>query len=126
MQSYPSTKNKNIYLDSISPAFYEIGYGGLGVGGDLGYEQKAVVVHGKHYAHALSTHPPARVHFRLAGEYTAFECSVALNDDVSRGASRANFSVLVDGVEIAHAADVQSGEPRAPCTSRYPGQNLWI
>lgn len=102
---------RGVFLDSLSPTFAQVGYGRLGVAGDLGYEHKRVVVHGQGYSHALSTHPPARLHFRLRRAYSAFACSVALNDDVPAGASSADFAVLVDGTETAQLVDVRAGEP---------------
>src|SRR5262249_57024659 len=89
----PTTKGFAMFLDSLSPVASQVGYGSLGLRGDLGYEGKSVVVGGRHYAHALSTHPPARLAFKLPANFSSLRCEVALNDDVDAGRSHANFFV---------------------------------
>lgn len=98
-----------MYLDSLTPLSAEVGYGSLGVGGQLGYEPWRVTVAKRTYAHALSTHPPARLSFDLGGRYATFRCRVALNDDVPRGRSHADFFVRADGREVAAAHYVLAG-----------------
>lgn len=88
-----------------------VGYGKLGVGGNLGYEGKWVTVQGRRYQHALSSHPTARVVFQLDGCFGTFRCQVALNDDVPMGISHAHFTVLADGREVASAPYVVAGDP---------------
>ncbi len=103
-----------MFLDSLSPVTAQVGYGSLGLRRDLGYEGKSVVVGGRHYAHALSTHPPARVIFTLPSNCFSLRCDVALNDDVDAGRSHADFFVRADGRLRAMAPHVVSGEwPRA-------------
>lgn len=99
------------YLDTLSPVAVQVGYGALGLGGQLGYEDKAVSVGRRGYAHALSTHPPARLVFELGGRFEWFRAQVALNDDVPRGASEADFVVTADGRTVASALRVAAGEP---------------
>lgn len=98
------------FLDSLTPISVRVGYGQLGVRGSLGYENKQVSVQGIPYAHALSSHPPARLVFDLGRRFTTFRCRVAINDDVPAGRSEAEFSVLADGRHIAVAALVKAGE----------------
>src|SRR3954469_16351021 len=100
-----------MYLDTLSPVDVQVGYGALGLGGELGYEGKAVSVGRRAYAHALSTHPPARLVFELGGRFEWFRAEVALNDDVPRGASHADFVVAADGRPVAAARRVAAGEP---------------
>src|ERR1700755_238102 len=85
-----------MFLDSLKPVEAKVGYGALGLGGELGYEGKAVSVGRRAYEHALSTHPPARLVFELGGRFEWFRAEVALNDDVPRGASHADFVVAAD------------------------------
>lgn len=99
-----------MYLDSFSPMEVEVGYGELGLRGQLGYEGKAVAVRGRSFEHALSTHPPACLLFHLDGRFRSFRSRVALNDDVPAGHSYANFAVLADGREVAVAPRVMAGE----------------
>jgi predicted O-methyltransferase YrrM len=100
-----------IYLDTLPPADVRVGYGALGLRGELGYEGRPVSVGRKAYAHALSTHPPARLLFELGGRFEWFSAEVALNDDVPRGASHADFVVTADGRAVASAPRVTAGEP---------------
>jgi predicted O-methyltransferase YrrM len=92
-----------MYLDTIAPLTAQVGYGALGAGGSLGYEGKRVLVQGRAFEHALSTHPPARLRFDLGGRYRDFRCQVALNDDVAGRASEAEFMVSADGRPVAQA-----------------------
>ena len=100
-----------MFLDSFQPVDVQVGYGALGRGGQLGYEGKTVSVGRRAYAHALSTHPPARLVFDLGGRFERFRAQVALNDDVPRGASHADFTVAADGRPVAAARRVAAGEP---------------
>jgi predicted O-methyltransferase YrrM len=99
------------YLDALPLQEAAVGYGSIGLHGSMGYENKQVSVQGRHYSHALSTHPPARLVFRLEGRFARFGCQVALNDDASAGSSHADFSVLADGRQVAAASFVMAGEP---------------
>ena len=102
-----------MYLDSFALLQAQVGYGALGTQGSLGYEGKRVTVQGRAYHHALSTHPLARLTFQLNGRFTRFVCQVAINDDVSVGATHADFHVLADGRQVAAAPYVVAGDP--PC-----------
>lgn len=100
-----------MYLNSILPTQIQVGYGELGLNGELGYERKQVMVNGQTYRQAFSTHPPARLAFQLDGRFASFRSEVALNDDVAPGASHAHFSVMADGREVAVESYVRAGEP---------------
>jgi predicted O-methyltransferase YrrM len=100
-----------MFLDSFQPVEVKVGYGALGRGGELGYEGKSVSVGGRGYEHALSAHPPARLVFDLGGRFEWFRAEVALNDDVERGASHADFVVAADGRPVAAARRVAAGDP---------------
>jgi predicted O-methyltransferase YrrM len=100
-----------MYLDSLPLLQSQVGYGELGTHGRLGYENLSVRVRQQHYAHALSTHPPARLRFHLDRRFASFSCQVALNDDVPPGVSHADFAIVADGREVAVEPYVQAGEP---------------
>jgi len=103
-----------LHLDTLPPATCNVGFGELGTGGSLGYEGQQVVVAGRRYAHALSTHPPARVSWELDGSWRSFRCQVALNGDVPPDRSHADFVVYADGRRVAEAYRVVAGAaPRA-------------
>ncbi|HWS56479.1 MAG TPA: NPCBM/NEW2 domain-containing protein, partial [Pyrinomonadaceae bacterium] len=104
-------RDSRIYLDSLPPLDVQVGYGALGLRGELGYEGKAVSVGRRAYAHALSTHPPARLLFDLGGRFGAFSAQVALNDDAPGGSAYADFVVVADGRPVAAAPRVTAGEP---------------
>jgi predicted O-methyltransferase YrrM len=109
-----------LFLDAVRPLETSVGYGCLGRFGDLGYEGKRVTVHGRDYVRALSSHPPARLVYRLDGRYTIFRCAVAINGDVPNGVASANFAVLVDGRPSA-GAHVAAGERPKPLAADVSG-----
>jgi predicted O-methyltransferase YrrM len=114
-----------IPLDSLDPLVAEVGYGHLGRGGQLGYEEKVVSVAGRRYVSALSTHAPARVVFDLSRHRGAiFQCEVALNDDAPAGSSHADFTVLADGRVVAEQRRVRAGEPPRPLVGQCSGAGL--
>lgn len=110
-----------MHLDACPLLSAQVGYGALGRGGSLGYENKQVRVRGRGYPHALSAHPPARLRFDLGGRFAGFTCQVALNDDVPPGAAHADFSVLADGREAAVELFVRAGEPPRPLAADITG-----
>jgi predicted O-methyltransferase YrrM len=108
--------NPQLHLDSLSPLDSRVGYGQLGVSGALGYEGKQVSAQGRPYPHALSTHAPARLIYRVDGRFGQFQCQVAINDDVPPCSSSADFTVLADGRPVAAALGVVAGDlPRRIC-----------
>jgi predicted O-methyltransferase YrrM len=110
-----------MYLDSLARLTTEVGYGSIGLHGDLGYDGLALSVQGRRYAHAFSTHPPARIVVRLAGRFAGFRCHVAINDDVPADVSHADFAVLADGREVGVASFVRAGEPPRELRARIAG-----
>lgn len=109
------------YLDEIAPVVSQVGWGQLGRRGSLGYEDKEVVVGGRRYAHALSSHPPARLLYLLTPGSRRLRCTVALNGDVPIGVSEADFAVLADGRVVAEARRVIAGEPPRPLQANLQG-----
>jgi hypothetical protein len=109
-----------IFLDGLEPLASSVGYGSLGRGGELGYERGHVVVGGRSYEHALSTHPPARLLYHLTGA-ERLRCKVGLNDDVAQSGSHADFVVFADGREVARARDVPAGAPARALTAELGG-----
>jgi predicted O-methyltransferase YrrM len=113
-----------MYLTDMTPEQVGIGYGRLGTGGALGYEDKLVTVGGAHYPGAVSSHPPARLLYPLGAAARRFDCRVALNDDVPPGISQADFAVCVDGREVAAALEVTAGEPPRALEADVTGGHL--
>src|SRR6185436_6028691 len=110
-----------MYLDQVPLTDKQVGYGDLGMFGSLGYEGQPVIVRGGKYAHALSSHPPARLRFHLGQRFASFSCQVALNDDVAAGRSHADFALLADGREVAVENYVQAGDPPRPLIADVSG-----
>src|SRR5208337_4051118 len=100
-----------MHLDALPLINARVGYGRLGLHGDMGYEGKTVSVRREPCPHAVSAHPPACVQFALGGQFRGFRSRVAINDDVPAGRSHADFTVLADGRAVASAAYVRAGEP---------------
>jgi NPCBM/NEW2 domain len=102
------------YLDELAPLATTVGYGSFGLGGDLGYEGKSVIVQGQRRHHALSSHAPARLLFCLGGGYSTIRCAVGFNDDVPPNRSHCDFLIVVDGRQACSPVHVVAG--RAPKT----------
>jgi predicted O-methyltransferase YrrM len=100
-----------MYLDTLPLIESQVGYGTLGLSGSLGYEGKQVSAQRQAWAHAFSSHPPARLRFRIDGQFASFCSQVALNDDVPAGRSHADFAVWADGREVAVEPYVLAGQP---------------
>jgi hypothetical protein len=113
-----------MYLDSVKLLHMQVGYGELGTSGSLGYEDLRARVQGRHYDHALSTHPPARLRFNLDGRFASLRASVAINDDVRAGRSHAHFFVRADGVEVACVPYVVAGEPPRDLRANIVGARI--
>jgi len=112
------------YLDALPVISHVVGYGTLGTGGSLGYENKVVAVRGYSYRRAFSAHPPARLRFHLDGRFRSFRCSVGLNDDVPVGRSHAEFIVLADGRQVAAANFVVAGEGQRALSANIEGAQI--
>jgi len=120
----PPSTITTTHLDQLTPLQSRVGWGRLGIRGDLGYEGKAVCVGGRRYEHAISSHPPARILYYLGGSASTFRCKVALNDDVPLGSSYADFAVIADGSEVAHARYVVAGEVPRDLSVEIAGAQL--
>ena len=114
----------SLALDEIEPLQAEVGYGELGRRGWLGYESARVIVAGKAYVSALSTHPPARLRFAVPAGCAQLRCQVALNDDVAGRGSHATFTVVADGRVIAEAKHVRAGAAPVPLVASLLGASM--
>jgi hypothetical protein len=108
-------------LDDLEPLSAEVGWGGLGRHGELGYEDGVVAVGGQRYRSALSTHPPARVRFAVPDGALRFRGAVAINDDADGTRAHACFTVLVDGRVVAEAVHVGAGSEPVPLEAAVGG-----
>jgi predicted O-methyltransferase YrrM len=99
------------YLDGLPRIECCVGYGQIGLNGELGYEGKRVSVRARPDLHALSTHAPARALFKVDGQFSRLECFVALNDDVPANVSSADFTVFADRRLVGAALGVTAGDP---------------
>ena len=90
-------------LSDLPERSAEVGYGRLGVRGDLGYENGRVHFGGTAQIQAISAHGPSRIVYQLDGRYRRFDARVAFNQDVAGRDTHAHFLVCADGREIACA-----------------------
>ncbi len=110
-----------MYLDELTITNREVGWGALGLHGDLGYEGGSVLVQGQPYTHSISAHPPSRVVFATGHGFERFACEVALNDDIATSSASADFSILADGVVVAATEAVRAGELPRPLEADIRG-----
>jgi len=109
------------YLDDWEPVIAKVGYGELGRKGNLGYENKRVQVDGREFNSALSAHGHSELRFDLGGRFSSFSAEVALNDDVQRGQSGADFYVFADDKLVGLAQNVCPGQVRRTVSADIRG-----
>lgn len=112
---------ERLWLDQWKPYLQQVGFQQLGLYGELGYEGRRVEICGETFLHAISAHAPSRLKYSLSGHFTHFCCQVALNDDVPREASGADFLVFVDGQLKGVARNVRAGHFPRLLTVRVDG-----
>ncbi len=93
------------YLSDMEVSKHKVGYGSMGLGEEMGYENRKVRVDGEDVEHAISLHPPAKgkafAEFELGKRYTQLEGKIGLNQSaVKRMQSPALFRVYGDGEEL--------------------------
>ena len=106
-----SNQPYSLPLDAFPIVDWQVGYGVLGLYGQLGYEDKLVRVCGKCFDHAISAHAPSEVRFDLNDFVGEFRCQVALNDDALGQNTFGNFIVMGDGKVLVMVRAVCPGEP---------------
>src|SRR5262245_38178812 len=89
-----------MYLNSLELLQIRVDYDNLGMCMTALVMKVCRWVRQQYYAHALSTHPPARLYFHGERRLASFTCQVALNDDVTAGVSHADFGVIANGREV--------------------------
>ena len=111
-------------VDDLRPIRESAGYGNIGRRGDLGYDGLRVVVAGREYASALSTHPPASITVAVPAGMRRFSAMVAINDDVASYGSYASFTVLADGRVVADVPFVRAGSAPVPIDADIAGAGV--
>ena len=100
-----------VFLDDLPPLTTRVGYGRLGLAGQLGYEDQPVVFNNDFVRHAISAHGPSAVEYEIGGQYTLFTAIGAINEDIPRHAKAgATFFVLGDERELGRFV-VDNGNP---------------
>lgn len=99
-----------MYLDQVPRVHEEVGYGGVGLSGDLGYDGLRINVSGHSCQHAISAHAPSRLVFDLDRRFESFRCRVAVNDDALGQPAKVDFLVIADGRLVAVVPRVVPGE----------------
>lgn len=103
-------KSDSQYVDDLNLNSVIVGYGELGLQGELGYEGHDVVIDGKHFQHPLSAHGPSSITISLEDNYRWFESRVAFNDDVVGQDVSADFLVFDNERLIGIAKNVVPGD----------------
>lgn len=114
-------RDELMYLDEIAPVDSAVGYGQLGLSGDLGYEGARVTVGGIEYHNSISAHGSSIVEFQIDGQFDHFESQVAINDDSIGADTSADFLVIADGLVVGVATNVIPGDPRRFLTADIRG-----
>ena len=92
------------FLDSYPLGLASVGYGQVGLHGDMGFESRCVRVAGEAHAHSVGMHPPsfssAAAEFTLPPSAHSIYVRVAINDGnniMGRAGSPLKFSLSVKG-----------------------------
>jgi len=92
---------KAVFLSDLPELDVKVGHGRFGKRGDLGYDDKRIVVKGMPSLNGLSIHPPANgaaaVSYLLGKKYRSLKGTAAINDDVANTEVALTFKVLGDG-----------------------------
>ena len=115
------------WMSELRPVHKSVGYGELGVGSELGYENKKIIVNSGACYHGLSMHPPsngkAYASFELAEDLanSTLFCKVALNDDTENSNSPLTFKVVANGEVIWTSETVQAKKVLKSCELELTG-----
>jgi hypothetical protein len=89
------------YIDDLTATDSGVGYGKIGLHGDMGYESLKVKLSGKKYDHAVSMHPNARskafVEYQIDKPWEKFSAKVGIADSASPHDRSLIFRVIADG-----------------------------
>jgi len=92
------------FLDDVTAKTSTVGYGKLGLHGDMGYEGLKVKLGGKKYEHAVSMHPSPRstsfVEYALDKPWEKFSAKVGIADSASPHDRALIFRVIADGRKV--------------------------
>lgn len=105
-----TTAPETVKVDELTPKSATVGYGRLGLHGELGYESGRVFLGGCEQANAISAHGPSLITYTLDGQYRRFDCRVGFNQDADGRATHAHFLVSADGREVACAPLITPNE----------------
>jgi len=114
------------YLADLKPSTVRLGYGTLGVNGDLGVDGYAMAVGGVAVKHGLGMHPTtngnAEATYVLGGRYQIFRAQVAINDTASAKILTAvRFKVLGDGKPLWESKPTKRPGTKQDCCVAVTG-----
>lgn len=129
-----------VFLSSLPARNVSVGYGELGLNGELGYEGRRVSIGGRKSRSSISMHPPSKgvasVVFSVPSGYTHLKSSVAINDEFV-STSPLTFKVMGDGRLLWVSQPFKEGTSKELCevavgevkevtlVVECPGRNGW-
>ncbi|MBL8795821.1 MAG: protein kinase [Planctomycetia bacterium] len=92
---------KPVFLSDLPELDAKVGHGKFAKKGELGYDNRRIVVKGLPSENGLSMHPPANgfstVSYPLSKKFQTFKATAAINDSVANSETALTFQVLGDG-----------------------------
>jgi len=90
-----------VYLADLPPADVRISYGELGLNGDLGYEDRRVIVNKQQAKHSVSTHAKddgvASVDYVMPQQFSVLSGATCLNSSSKKSSMNSIFRIVGDG-----------------------------
>lgn len=126
-----------MYLDDLQPTSAYCGYGDIGYGGLLGYNNHLVDINGEFFSRSFSAHPPSSLSFELDGSWQSLFVEVAVNGTTVDDRF-SDFSVFADDLLVAYIPNVtkKDGKRKIGCNLRGAkrlrlvssggGHSVWI
>lgn len=97
-----------MFLDELTPREYNLGFGCLGLAGDLGFGDQPILCNKQYYPHSIGAHAPSNITYDLDGSYNSFECYVSINDSSPNLLAKADFAVYADEKLVTYIPQVSN------------------
>ena len=104
-----------VYLADVKASGSHVGYGKLGLNGDLGHANRSVIVNGTKAKHSISTHAvadgEAYVSYVIPPQFTKFTGAAAICDSATQPPLKTVLSVEGDGRVLWRSPVLIKGKP---------------